>query len=54
MMKRRIIFVTVSVLLLLSLVGCSTKKNTAGTRFFQAFTTRFNVYFNGNEAYKAG
>ena len=54
MIKRRIIFVTVSVLLLLSLVGCSTKKNTAGTRFFQAFTTRFNVYFNGNEAYKAG
>ena len=34
--------------------GFSTKKNTAGTRFWQSFTTRFNVYFNGNEAYKEG
>lgn len=34
--------------------GCSTRKNTAGTRFYHALTTRYNVYFNGNEAYKAG
>ncbi len=34
--------------------GCSTKKNTKGTRFYQALTTRYNVYFNGNEAYKSG
>ena len=32
--------------------GCSTKKNTAGSRFYHAMTTRYNVYFNGNEAYK--
>ena len=38
----------------LTLSGCSTKKNTKGTRFYQALTTRYNVYFNGNEAYKAG
>ncbi len=41
-------------MLLLTVAGCSTKKNTASTRFWQAFTTRFNVYFNGNEAYKEG
>ena len=34
------------------LPSCSTKKNTAGTRFYQAFTTRYNVYFNGEEHYK--
>lgn len=34
--------------------GCSTRKNTAGTRFYHALTTRYNVYFNGHEAYKSG
>lgn len=34
--------------------ACSTKKNTAGSRFWQSFTTRYNVYFNGSEAYKEG
>lgn len=34
--------------------GCSTKKNTKGSRFYHAMTTRYNVYFNGNEAYKSG
>ena len=36
------------------LTACSTKKNTAATRWWQAFTTRYNVYFNGHEAYKEG
>ena len=39
---------------IVALSGCSTKKNTKGSRFYQAFTTRYNVYFNGNEAYKSG
>ncbi len=53
-MKRNGIYWTGCLILLIIAVGCSTKKNTAGTRFWQAFTTRFNVYFNGNEAYKDG
>lgn len=32
--------------------SCSTKKNTPATRKYQAFITRYNVYFNGNEHYK--
>lgn len=32
--------------------ACSTKKNTKATRFYHGLTTRFNVYFNGNETYK--
>ena len=32
--------------------GCSLKKNTVATRQWRAFTTRYNIYFNGSEAYK--
>lgn len=32
--------------------GCSTKKNTAMSRQWQAFNTRYNVYFNGDEHYR--
>ncbi len=35
-----------------ALSACSTKKNTAMSRNWQAFTTRYNVYFNGSEHYK--
>ena len=35
----------------LMLSGCGTKKNTPLSRNWQAFTTRYNVYFNGHEHY---
>ena len=41
------------VLMLLAACG-STKVNTAQSRFYQAFVTRFNTYHNGHEAYKEG
>lgn len=34
------------------LTSCSTRKNTAASRNYQAFITRYNVYFNGDEHYK--
>lgn len=34
------------------LCACSTKKNTPLSRNWQAFTTRYNVYYNGDEHYK--
>ena len=37
---------------LILLAACSTKKNTAMSRQWQAFNTRYNVYYNGNEHYK--
>ncbi|MBK8806850.1 MAG: hypothetical protein IPO21_09455 [Bacteroidales bacterium] len=47
-----------TIILLLSLVfilvSCSTKKNTAITRAYHNLTAHYNVYFNGNEAYKEG
>ena len=32
--------------------GCSPSKNTAASRKYQAFITRYNIYFNGDEHYK--
>ncbi|MCH5240649.1 MAG: tetratricopeptide repeat protein [Muribaculaceae bacterium] len=46
-----IIFLTV-VSCVLTLSSCSTKKNTPASRQWQAFNTRYNVYFNGSEHYK--
>lgn len=39
---------------LCALVACSTKKNTSATRFYHAFTARYNTYFNGAVAYDEG
>lgn len=47
-------FTACVVVLCMTMCGCSTKKNTAGTRFWHSFTARYNTYFNGNEAYKTG
>ena len=41
-------------LLTLAAASCSTSRNTAVSRFYQATVTRYNAYFNGNEAYKKG
>ncbi|MCM1152473.1 MAG: tetratricopeptide repeat protein [Muribaculum sp.] len=38
-------------LVVASLCACSTKKNTAMSRQWQAFNTRYNVYYNGKEHY---
>ena len=32
--------------------ACSTKKNTAGSRFWHAMNTRYNVYYNGDKHYQ--
>ena len=33
------------------LLGCSSRLNTANTRWWRAFNTRYNVYYNGSVAY---
>ncbi|MBO4590797.1 MAG: tetratricopeptide repeat protein [Bacteroidaceae bacterium] len=54
-MMRRFTFFIASVLTAFLLSSCgSSKENTASRRFYQAFVTRYNVYHNGNEAYKEG
>ncbi len=49
---RRFAALTGILLCVLILAACGTKKNTATSRQWQAFTTRYNVYFNGAEHYK--
>ena len=34
------------------IVGCGPRKNTALSRNYQAFITRYNIYYNGDEHYK--
>lgn len=34
--------------------SCSNKVNTAGSRFWQSFSARYNTFFNGHEAFKEG
>jgi len=48
-LKTRYLFVLLCSVLLAS---CSSTKNTGGTRWYHSFNTRYNVYFNGNEAFK--
>jgi predicted negative regulator of RcsB-dependent stress response len=36
------------------ITGCSVEKNTGASRFYNSLIAKYNVYFNGNEAYKAG
>ena len=52
-MRKFTYLLIISLVLLLTACG-STKTNTAQSRFYQAFVTRFNVYHNGYEAYKEG
>lgn len=42
------------VVCILTMAGCSAQKNTAKSRWWQAFNTRYNVYYNGKQAFIAG
>ena len=44
-------FLPLALLCMLIISSCGTKKNTASSRNWQAFTTRYNVYFNGKESF---
>jgi len=53
-MKRQIKFLFIYISAILLFIGCTTTKNTWLTRGTNAFSTRFNVYFNGYQSYKEG
>jgi len=46
------LIVGITVVFLGAFTSCSPKKNTAASRNYQAFITRYNIYFNGDEHYK--
>ena len=52
---RRVTYIwLMAVIALLAMTGCSTQKNTAGSRFWHSFNARYNTYFNGNQAFIEG
>ena len=51
--KRRCVLFPLLALLFL-FAGCSTKKNTASTRWWHSFNARYNTYFNGSQAFIDG
>ncbi|MDE7468062.1 MAG: hypothetical protein K2M61_06885, partial [Muribaculaceae bacterium] len=51
-MSRANLFWLLSVLIVgLAAVSCSTRKNNAATRRYQAFITKYNIYYNGDRHY---
>ncbi len=49
-MKKIILYIYGTTLLCIALLSsCSTNKNTVTSRFYQGLTTRYNVYYNGNQ-----
>jgi len=53
-MKNRFFCFAAAVMFLLVFSACSTQKNTWESRHYHDLTTRYNVFFNGHEAYKLG
>ena len=53
-MKIRFLHTILLFLLAGFLSGCSTKKNTVSSRAYHNLTSKYNIYFNGNESMKAG
>ncbi len=54
MYKKQKFLFPISTLLAIVLFSCSTEKNTPMRRAFHNTTSKFNVYFNGKESFKAG
>ena len=46
--------VVILLILMMTMVGCSTKKNTATNRWWHSFNARYNTYFNGSQAFIEG
>lgn len=46
------LLLAILVVMPLGMLSCSPKKNTAATRRYQAFITRYNIYYNGDTHYK--
>ena len=54
MNKTRIIITMILAVTLSAILSCSSHKNTAKNRFWQSFTAKYNIYYNGTLAYIEG
>tara|TARA_R110002126_G_scaffold291693_1_gene455356 strand:- start:9695 stop:11920 length:2226 start_codon:yes stop_codon:yes gene_type:complete len=46
--------ITIIIILFVAIYSCSTKKDTIISRNYHAVTTKYNILFNGKEAFRAG
>ena len=51
---KRYIHLLLAITGVMVITACSTEKNTAKSRWWQAFNTRYNTYYNGTLAYIDG
>ena len=51
---RRYVYIFYIVAIAVAMAGCSVHKNTAGSRFWQSFTAKYNTYYNGSQAFIEG
>ena len=51
---RRHTYILYMVAVIVLVMGCSTHKNTAQSRFWQSFTAKYNTYYNGSLAFIDG
>ena len=51
---RQNLYILCLVAIAAAMVGCSTHKNTAKSRFWQSFTAKYNTYYNGSQAFIDG
>ena len=54
MRSRHILPLLIAIGVAIAITSCSNKKNTAQTRWWQAFTAKYNTYYNGTLAYIDG
>ncbi|MEA3443835.1 MAG: tetratricopeptide repeat protein [Bacteroidota bacterium] len=54
MIKRSLGYLLASLVIIGFIYSCSTEKNTGISRTYHNITSHYNVYFNGNEAFKQG
>lgn len=51
---KRYIHYLLAIIISMAMIACSTEKNTARSRWWQSFNTRYNTYYNGTLAYIDG
>ena len=53
-MRKAIHILLTGVAIVMTMVGCSTQKNTGNTRWWHSFNARYNTFFNGSQAFIDG
>ena len=46
--------IVVAFLAVMTVIGCSTQKNTSASRWWHSFNARYNTYYNGSQAFIEG